>query len=144
LVFGPVASQITALESVGSGSWVNLATVGPTINVEIGDTGKVLLGISSDVNFNTDADGTQGGFISFTASGANSIAAGTYQSYCVAGVAAANADTAVIGMLQSTAKVFLLTGLNPGVTQFQMKYSRFGTTSQPVQFSNRVLFALPY
>lgn len=142
LAFGPDGETVTTLENRTNSSFGDLATVGPTKTITVGPSGRILISIGCDCNYNTSADATFGGIISFEADGPSPIAVGTYQGNAVSGVVVAGADTAVIGVVQSISKSWFISGLAPGEYTFTMKYaSAFGNLAS---FSDRTMWVIPY
>jgi hypothetical protein len=144
LAFGPDGATVTTLQGTTNTSFVDLGTVGPEVTTTVGPSGRILIGISAEVNYNTTADGTEGGIISFSASGAGVITAGTYVANAISGVSVAGADTGVIGVVQAASKFWFISGLTPGVYTFTMKYRAFNGGGLSVQFSDRTMFVIPY
>jgi hypothetical protein len=142
LAFGPDGETILTLQSTTSTSFGDLTTVGPTVPVTVGPSGRVLVAIGAEINYNTAADGTGGGVVTFEASGPTPIAAGTYVAQAIGGAVTAGADTTVFGASQSASKFWFLKNMEPGDYVFTMKYaSAFGVLAQ---FSDRTMWAIPY
>jgi hypothetical protein len=115
------ASVLTpaAAETTTSLTYTDLATVGPTVTLNIGSSGKAIVTLSCAIGRTTaNAGGT--GFVSFNVSGATTISADTNQanSRWIGGVQ----WNAFAGAGQFASSTFLLSGLNPGSTTFTMKY----------------------
>jgi hypothetical protein len=106
---GGVATTATVLttETTGSATYTDLATVGPTVTTVIGPKGAAVVTVTCH-SYNSAVNDT---FMSFTASGANTIAADDSN---------AKATSTTSGQTAST--VTTLTGLTPGVTTFTAKY----------------------
>jgi len=130
LAHGEAQAAYTATsETTSSGTYVDLATVGPAVTTTVGASGKALLIITSD-SFNGSTAGYC--FISFVASGANTIAATDTMAY--------KNKNSVNGQELGMSYSVLLTGLTPGSTTFTLKYkSTVGTST----FTNRRLAVLP-
>jgi hypothetical protein len=122
-----VAANITASESTSSTSYTNLTTAGPTLtNFPVPASGKVLITVT------TGMQGSQGGsscFMSFTGSGANSIAASDINALILGG-----------NNLQRASASFVLTGLTAGNTTLTSQYKAAGGQCT---FSNRSIWAIP-
>jgi hypothetical protein len=132
-----VTDMVATMESTSSGSYGDLATVGPQVTVRVSASGKLLLILSAATNFNSAAGGTDGGALSFAVTGETSIVAGTYPFFDIGGVS----GSVVFGRAGTASGAILLTGLNPGEHTVTAKYiSSFGRS---VSFYNRVLIALP-
>jgi hypothetical protein len=120
---------VVTQEGTGSTTYTDLTTVGPSVTITVGPKGIVDLTMSAQ-SFN----GTAGGFcyMSFVASGANTIAAadGYYTNKNVS----ANQE---LGFSYSDT----LTGLTPGSTTFKLVY-KVGVTGG-ANFSNRKIIVTP-
>lgn len=121
---------VTPPESTASGTYTDLTTVGPTVTVTVGASGRVRVEISAWLSSNT-ANGTA--FMDFAASGGNTRAAGTLDSTLFAG-------SAYAGQQFSMTKSYILTGLAAGSTTFTAKYSASGGTAS---FQNRRIIVTP-
>lgn len=114
---GPGATaNVATSETSTSSTYTDLATAGPAVTVTVGESGNALVCIGSNMANNT-ASG-DGALMSFAASGANTISAGTvpyilfYQTWTA-------------GALGEFGRMWLVTGLTPGVTTFTAKYAIF-------------------
>lgn len=124
------AGYVSTFESTTSGVWVDLATAGPQITIDVGASGKVLVFLSAWLrNTNTSLAYAR---MTFQATGANSITAS--DDYSIATQIASNAYFAI-------GHSIILTGLIAGSTTFAAKYtSTDGTTAW---FGRRRLAAIP-
>ena len=128
-VAGPATATVTTAEGTTSTTPANLATTTDQVTINVGPSGLVIVFINAQMIPNTaNAVAT----VSFTVSGANTIAAGppysmSYQAFAVGAV----------GVLGDP---FLLAGLNPGATTFKMKYK---TSAGTTTFSYRMISAIP-
>ena len=127
---GATSNYVATEQSTANQSYVSLATV-QAITVTVGASGKLLVGINvADALNNTQHSQA---WISFSVSGANTIAAGSgtveakYQAY------AANAAGSI-------ATTRLLTGLTPGSTTITMQFRASANTAT---FGQRLLWVLP-
>lgn len=143
------ADSVATAETTTSGTYVDLTTVGPTVTVPVRSSGRLLIMLSSQVNWNqvTQAtSGGQGGTLSVAMSGANTMTAAAasaqlipahYWNWSTGGALFAE------GTLSQSATAFaVFSGLTPGLTTIQAKYqSTAGTT---ISFRNRniAVFAL--
>jgi len=128
--FGAQSDVINAAESTASASWGDLATVGPSVTVNIGASGLALVTLYANIS-NTSSTGRSE--MSFAMSGANTQAATTGNALMQIAVSA--------GVAQGGSAVYLLSGLNPGATTFTAKYERnVGGTST---FSGRKISVVP-
>lgn len=133
LSFGVAAAQITTLEATTSlGIFQDLATVGPSVIVTVGTSGKMIVFPASACNVSS---GGGIGFAGFAISGATVVAA-------------TEADATFIG-IGSTANFvkhaattgILVSGLNAGSHTVTMKYK---STQNNHTFYNRTLVVLPF
>jgi hypothetical protein len=144
LAFGPDGNTVETLQGTNSTSYTDLGTVGPTVTTTVGPSGRILVGISADCNYNTSADGTEGGYVGVDIDGPESFGPATYEGQAVSGVVTAGADTSVIGVVASIAKHWFITGLTPGEYTFTLKYRAHNGGGLSVQFSDRTLWVIPY
>lgn len=126
-----VATQEAAND--GAGAFQDLATVGPTVTINVGASGKLLVIMSCVTG--DDATGQNGGYMSFTLSGANTLAASSARSAQILVLITPNSDS-VRGTITGQA---LLTGLNPGATEVKSKYA-WGTAVGAL-FEQRIITA---
>lgn len=125
--------QIETLESTTSTSFANLVTVGPTVSVEIGQSGRVQVAVFAGMA-NSLANAL--GAMTFTMTGAN-----TYTPDPQAlprTLALTSVSNAANG--QRASAIFTLDDLLPGVTTFQAKYRTDGGTQW---FRHRELAVTP-
>lgn len=120
---------VAAAESTTSTTYVDLTTVTDTVTVTVGANGILLVGISA-LLYNTGAGNFT--FMSFAASGANTLAADDTR--CVEYKTANAANDMFLG------NTILLTGLAPGSTTLKAKYRVAAGTGQ---FINRRIWAVP-
>lgn len=126
----PQNSVVGAPETTTSGAWGDLATVGPTVTVTIGNSGMAQVTIFANTQ-STSATGRSE--MSFAVSGANTQSPGTDTALMQIAVSA--------GVAQASSSTFLLTGLNAGSTTFTAKYQRnVGGTST---FAARKISVIP-
>lgn len=123
------AATVAAVQTSASTTYVDLATVGPTVTVTIGSTGKALVSLYNAQNNNT---ASQAVFMGFAVSGATTIAASDAQSLAFTSPVGGGGN-------RSTAQV-LVTGLNPGSTTFTAKYR---VTANTGQWQDRQMIVTP-
>lgn len=116
ILSGSKASNVATSQTSASTSYTDLATSGPAVTAVIGASGMALIILSASLLVGTAAAYT---FMSFAASGANTIAASDTQSLFLG-------NNGVPQDAFSWAK--LLTGLTPGSTTFTLKYRVTGGT----------------
>lgn len=129
LSLGALSATIATGQTTTSGTYTDLATVGPTVTATIGTNGLALLIIGA-----TQSNNTGGGFsrTSFVASGANTIAASDTTAL-LNKTSAGNEDL-------GASRTHLLTGLTPGATTFTLKYQVSAGTGT---FADRSLAVIP-
>lgn len=124
----PQTDTVAAGQTTSSTTFTDLATVGPSVTVNIGPNGLALVSVHSQFVGDNTAQNQQ---IAVQASGANTIANSTYLS-----------SGTTSGISQVFGGTKLLTGLNPGSTTFICKYRRVGAGSL-AEFANRSLSVVP-
>ncbi|WP_146605616.1 hypothetical protein [Micromonospora craterilacus] len=138
------ADSIAAVEPAdGSGAFVDLATVGPTVTVSIGRSGRYAVTVGATIAYGSSDDGvlSQGGAMSFEATGANQIppsldrAARSFLS--LSGI------DVPFSVTQPFASTTVLADLRPGRTTFTAKYRAEGGSPVPVFFSDRTILVTP-
>lgn len=126
---GALSAVVLTSETTSSTSYADLATTTDTVTVTIGSNGLALVIISSDMVNNTNNDFT---FVTFAASGANTIAASDTRSFSAKVPTASGEFSGSWG--------YLATGLSAGSTVFKMKYRVNAGTGT---FSNRYISVIP-
>jgi len=125
---GKFAEVITG-QTTTSSSFTNLATVGPSITVTVGQNGILLIGCSASVSNDTT---NNGGAMAIDITGANTFVA--------------NQGDTGFGIATSVptdnSRTALLTGLTPGPTTLVAKYRRYGGGGTAT-FTARKIWALP-
>ena len=136
--FGIFTANIGNSESTSSTSYVDLATVGPTVsNVYIGASGRCLVLLTSSID--STANASSGAQISFEVSGATSQAPDDGK---VLKLWVLNPPANIGATIQATSCIYV-SGLNAGLHTFQMKYKSLLGNS--VQFSGgRNLTVIPF
>lgn len=124
-------ATIATDETPGSLSYIDMATAGPSVTVNVGPMGLLFVKIKATIRVTSTNDG---GRMSFALSGANTLAAS--DSNMIEFEPLVNAARATIG------DVILLTGLNPGSTTVTAKYRDIADTGTDVHFLNRVVWAV--
>lgn len=137
LAFGMTVASVPALQSTASTSYTDLATVGPSVTVTIGDSGRCLVIVSAHILIG-DTDLSLDGYASFAVSGATSISAGDANSL-ITGTGIISSQ--YVGEKLAASRIVPLTGLNAGSHTFTMKYRTSTGTSF---FTNRSIAVLPY
>lgn len=122
------AEVATSQTTTTTASWVDLATAGPSVSVDVGQTGLLLFGVSAEI-FNSTADIRAS--ISVALSGANTVAAGTYN---------VNGRTTGTTAGPTWSRQWLATALTPGTTTLTAKYQVQANTGT---FVDRRIWAIP-
>lgn len=117
-------NAVATSQSTTSTAYVDLATVGPTVTVDVPASGTVLVGVGAYIGGTLDI-----GIMSFVGSGANTIAAADSRAARMSGAVA------------DVMKWVLLTGLAQGNTVLTAKYRSAGGAS--VVFVDRSIIAIP-
>lgn len=125
---GARSAAVDTSETTTSTSYTDLATVGPAVTVTVGDSGMVLVSVGAEM---TPASSSDGAFMSFAISGANTAAAVTATAVKVRDVSGTLAYS----------RDSLLTGLTAGSTTFTGKYK--STNGGTTTFLNRRIWAIP-
>lgn len=125
----PTYAEVLASQTTASDTYVDLATVGPSVTVVTGASALVIIGAYIDNN--TDQ---MGGVMGYAISGATTRAAADGPTNF--SVTASGASKGGDGCREH-----LATGLTPGSNTFTIKYRRaFGGTAR---FSNRSITIIP-
>lgn len=134
------AHSVAAMEPAGTpGAFVDLTTVGPAVTVVVGRSGRCAVSVGATIAYGSTDDGvlSQGGAVSFEASGANRRAPtldGAARSFLsLSGVEVPFTVT------QTCSATTVLDGLRPGRTTFTAKYYVEGGSPVPVHFSHRTI-----
>lgn len=115
---GAQTNSVLTTQTTTSTSYTDLSTVGPTVTVNVGPSGMVLISVGA-----RGSSSSAGGWwlMSYAASGANTISAS--DNYA-AGFRCATASDEVVSYYTK-----LLTGLTPGITTFTCKYRAVAGTA---------------
>jgi hypothetical protein len=115
-------SVATAETDAAGGGFTDLATVGPTVTVNVGSSGSLLVTLSCGITPGTGGNSQMG----FALSGANTLAASSIRALIVS--VGNVGGTGVSGSTWHIGASFLLTGLNAGSTTVTAKYNSLITT----------------
>lgn len=129
--FNPTFATVNTAESTGSTSYTDLTTVGPSVTVTVGASGKLMIIFGALI---TTVSSGWFGVVSPQLSGANTLAAADANS-----VQFGSNSTAIYGQVSRT---IILTGLNPGSTTVTLKY-KSGQSGFTWQFSFRDVTVIP-
>jgi hypothetical protein len=120
----PASAIVATSQNTTSTSYVDLATVGPSVSVTTGPAAVVMI-----YNANVNAAGTSSSLMSFEVSGATSQAPNDNMAIGAASTVGSRAGAS-----------FLVTGLNAGTNTFTCKYRVGGSTGT---FVDRRIAVLP-
>lgn len=131
VAFGLQAARIDTSETkVAGGGFGDLATVGPSVNVTVGNSGRLLVQLTSGIT--TPAGGQ--GKVGFDISGATTVAATAFAAL----IAGGEPGQTAINQMGAT---YLVTGLNAGAHTVTAKYQATGGT---ITFYARTLAVQPF
>lgn len=140
-VFGPQVHEVTTQQSRSSTTFGDLATVGPTVTVNVGQTGRVLVLYACQIGWiDNNTDGAVGGEAGIEVTGATSRPVGDDQrlrAFTQSGGTTYNSANFQLANMK------FFTGLNPGLHTFRMKY-RSLTAGKNCDFDNRSIAVFPY
>lgn len=105
------SGSIEGTEATTSTSWTDLATPGPTVTATVGSSGRVLVVFSAEIIAPTN----NGGGVGCALAGANDAAAPAQGQFL-------SIQTGAATFGGSLSRLSLLSGLNPGLTEFTAKY----------------------
>lgn len=111
-----VSEDVDAAETTTSSSYTDLGTVGPTVEINVGASGKLLVGVSSRFAMDRDA---AGGLMSFAMTGTSSLSADDGRSLLLS---VADGSGLYSGASLSGTRLVLLEGLDPGPRTITAKY----------------------
>jgi hypothetical protein len=118
LAFGIQAARIDTSEThVAGGGFADLPTVGPSVTVNVGAAGRLLVQVTCGISGGSGGQGKAG----FDISGATTVAPSANSAVIVGGAV----GVAEVGQVGAT---YLVTGLNPGSHTIKMMYASTGTT----------------
>lgn len=133
------SQMVDVFETTTSGTYGDLATVGPTVTVPIGKSGRCMVMLSVRVGWSAQNAG--GGKCCTVLSGANTQAASD-TAYPVASHFLSLSGGATSTSFVRTGTQHLFSGLNPGSTTFTVKYAAT-TAGNQCDFTTRELFVIP-
>lgn len=133
------AQTINVQETTTSFAWTDLATVGPSVTVTIGPSGRALMFLSAKGGWSlVVADVYQGAFMTAQLSGANTLAADLQWA---AFIETQHGSTTFATVSATIASAYTFDNLTPGETTFTAKYS-VGASGRPVDFNRRTLVVI--
>jgi len=146
LAFGPRGVLVSTSGSTTNLNYVDIDGLGPSVEVEIGPTGRVIVAVGAEIISRT-ANGftlnTGGGYMSFAYTGPSSGSAIDARAYSnvlrydlVSGTSDVSYDSEVGGTRMS-----ILDNLTPGTYTFTAKYKSAGGTAE---FDERTIIVFPF
>ncbi|MCA2219130.1 hypothetical protein [Jidongwangia harbinensis] len=134
------ADSVAAVEQAGTpGAFADLATAGPSVTVIVGRSGRCAVTVGATVAYGSTNDGilSQGGAVSFEATGANtqppSLERAGRSFLSLSGI------EVPFSVTQTISFTTVLDGLGRGRTTFTAKYHVEGGSPVPVFFSDRTI-----
>lgn len=133
------SAEVLTSETTSSGSFVDLATVGPAVTIDVGPSGRVLVTVGAEVAA-TAVKGsvlnTAGAGMSYAISGASTaVAVDRYAAIAEIAYDSTPTFTSDLKIRTGASRTMLREGLAPGATTFTAKYRRY--TSGTATFINR-------
>ncbi|MBG0560733.1 hypothetical protein [Actinoplanes aureus] len=124
------SDTVTSQQGTSSTSFTDLATAGPEVPIAIGATGRALVTVSAEMQYEVLRGfgvNTSGAYMSFQVSGANTLAPSSFRALMgsiryATGQSGGVFDTDLRGEVGGSRTV-LLEGLTPGLTTFTAKYA---------------------
>jgi hypothetical protein len=131
-----ITADVPADEATGSTTYVDLATPGPSVTVNIGAGGQVRISVNAVVSIPGGTGGTQqsAGFVGIFMDGTLFADEVVYFSNTVVGATP-------VGMAGNNSSTWLFSEIPPGEHTFSMKYRMVGPGT--VNFSDRLLQVRP-
>jgi hypothetical protein len=144
---GPLAQTADTVAAVESAAvletFVDLATIGPAVTVTVDRSTRYAVTVGATIAYGSSDDGvlSQGGAMSFEATGANrmppSLTRAARSFLSLGGV------DVPFTVTQPFASTTVLAGLEPGRTTFTAKYRAESGSPVPVFFSDRTILITP-
>ena len=134
LAFGTKAASVVTKQG-RIGGWGDLATVGPLLNVDIGNSGRCIVIVSAGIEYNTLGGGNAAVGFDMAGTGGYFRGANVFESIWMA----LQADNSVSTL--SVTKAIYVSGITPGNLTIAMKY---WTGGQSHNFFDRHLIAIPF
>lgn len=126
------ASVVTS-EARGNTAYGALATAGPSVTIDVGESGILIVGVTASISTTSTNDG---GAMTYALSGANTLAAGDSRALAF--------YPKINGALVQCSRVAGLGGLTPGSTVVTAQYRDLLDAGTDVFFANRYLWALSF
>lgn len=133
-----ISASVAAEESASSLLYDDLATVGPEVEVNVGASGRLLVLITTQINWiDTDTTTAEGGFATIEMSEGNTMDPVTAEEKLVALLVFGISPIGTLLIVNSATATCTFEGLTPGLTKLRMKYRCGG--SVPASFARRTL-----
>lgn len=127
------ASELT-LDNITSTSFAAAPTPGPSVQIQVGATGRLLVLLTAEFTGQTAKaaanSAVAGGQMGFTLSGANTLAAASDRALVVSGNMLASSSAITFGVTAASTRAVYLQGLNPGLTTVTAVYRYVGNGTQ--------------
>jgi hypothetical protein len=136
--FRTITGTVAAAQGTTSTSYTDLTTAGPTVQVTVPNSGRVLMILSARIGW-SDSDPSSGGAMSAALSGANTVAAGGDK------VLSSFLSTATGGAQNAffrSSVVHVYEGLTPGLTTWTAKYQTLDA-GEAADFEDRTIVLIP-
>ena len=141
------SANVDTVETTTNASYVDLATGGPAVTINVGPSGRALVIVSARITAEAPRGSTLntgGAFMSYAVSGANTSAAADIYSASQE-IQYDNVSASFITTLRvfgGVSRATLRTGLTPGSTTFTAKYRRDTAGTATFEYRNITVMAL--
>lgn len=143
------AETVEAFEGTSSTTYTDLATIGPTVTVPVRSTGRILVILATQIQWNGNAPATSfhhQGRATVDVTGANTISTATAELRLlpINTFTFTSPDNFAEAMINMSTSMTVFEGLNPGNTTLTAKYRASSVSSHTAEFGRRTLavFAL--
>lgn len=147
IAFGPSASKDVDEGTRTANTFGDLtgSSVGPSITVTIGQTGRALVFWTAEYGYTGDWESLSTAFVSVEVSGATAIPANREygMGFTINFPASPNPGNALVALTQQGSAFHFFDNLNPGVNTFTMKYQN-SEGSNAVRYSQREIAIFPF
>lgn len=136
------ADSIATQETCSTFGFSDLTTVGPTVTIDVGPSGRLLVILTSQIQWiDADAADGNGGLVSVAMSGANTMTANAGAAVINPTAFFASTSTANAAVQGTYTAAAVFSGLNPGTTTLTMKYSIY-IAGETTDFGKRTVVAI--
>jgi hypothetical protein len=151
LAFGIRADNVSLFETTSSTSYTDLATVGPSVTVTIGTSGRAKLTLSASVQLTVPKVPANfikayGAYMSYVTTGTETRSGGDPSAVSIewsVDTSSSGESSAAYTIQQQMSRVNYLHDLTPGVYVVTAKYKAFGLATN-VEFGHRDLIVEPF